>query len=515
LNANSSQKVKSGDLSPVTPSNEASGQTRSSLSGVINQRTVANSSATSLSARAIADQSTQVDSQSALNDALNSRVTPGGETDVQKSNAAIPSAAAQLINQALELIRDRNLDEFDIHPDIQAAIDAKIEKAQETDANDVRNLIADLKKTADAYAQSINASNATYENIYDVPAISITTKPSPTEDDILLGVALQESITSFTAFLSTGKMFPEQEKDPFALANENLESVSQMDSAQSSYPIVFPRGASLSLIAQQYLGDSTREHEIALLNNLKAPFIDEEGFEQSIFGASGRSFVVNEKDRLAINQKVTIKGTSLTSTSRNIINIEDIGGGKFKVTVDGPATLSIYVPGSSPKLKARLPFTVGSNDTILIPSSSTITDNLTTRVTPLGSKISYAEKVFKIDLGLDNRGRDLVVSADGDIKRSYGYTNAVQAIRLMVETQQGELEQHPEYGFPLVVGSASSDSPVDQIQSLIQQQIISDGRFSSAQVQSSFEGSVARVDILARGVAGSGLIPVSYEIGLT
>lgn len=503
------------DLSVTSPSDQTSGSTRASLRSVFNDRTQASSTATSNSARGIASQSLEVDSQAAFDDALNAKVTPGGETDIQKSNTAIPSAAAQLINEALELIRDSNLDEYEIHPDIQAQIDKKIEEAQQIDANDVRNLISDLKKTSNAYAQSINASNTTYEAIYDVPSISITTKPQPTEDDILLGVALQESITVFTAFLATGQMFPEQEKDPFAVANQNLETDSQMDSANSAYPIVFPRGSTLAMIAQRYLGDSTREHEIALLNNLKAPFIDEAGFEQSIFGAVGRTFVVNGKDNLAINQRITLRGNSLADSKRTIINIEDIGGGKFKVTVDGTANLNIYSPGTNPKLKARLPFTVGSNDTILIPSGNTIPDEITIRTTPLSSRISHAEKVFKIDLGLDASGKDLVVSAGGDIKRSYGYENATQAIRLMLETQQGELEQHLDYGFPATIGGRTTDSQIDQIQDLVQQRIISDDRFTTAQVTATFEGSVARVDILARGVAGSGLIPVSYEIGTT
>lgn len=507
------QKKSLSDLSVTTPSQQTSGTTQNSLTSAFNSRTEASSTATSRTASEIAKSSLQIDSKTALNDALNSKITPGGETDVQKSASAIPSSAGQLIDQALDLIKTANLDEFEIHPDIQTSIDAKIEATKSLDANDVRNLIADLKKTSDSWAQSINASNLVYEDIYDVPAITITTKPQPTEDDILLGVALQESISSFTSFLATGQMFPEQEKDPFVMANENMETVSQMSSAQSAYPIVFPRGSSLAQIAQEYLGDSIREHEIALLNNLKAPFIDEAGFEQSITGAINRSFVVDNREKLAIGQRIILKGTGLADSARSIINIEDIGGGKFKVSVDGAANLAIYSPGLTPKLKARLPFTIGSNDTILIPSAVSLENETTLRTTPLSSRISYSEKVFKIDLGLDTNGQDLLVSAGGDIKRSYGYENAVQAIRLMLETEQGELERHPSYGFPAVIGGRTSTSPIDQIKNLVQTRIMSDGRFTSAQVKVNFEGSVARVDILARGIAGSGLIPVSYEIG--
>jgi hypothetical protein len=354
--------------------------------------------------------------------------------------------------------------------------------------------------------------DADYAAAFGLPIV--TTTRVPTEDDVITNAALQEAKMNLTSTLATGQIFRDRDLDPFAIANENLSLDDQMLSPNSSFPVPFPRGRSLEDIAQQFLGDSNRWREIVLLNALRAPFIDEDGFDLDIFSANGRTFVVKDISKLTISQRVLISANTVSSTKRSILNIEDIGGNQWRITVDGQDNLSVYIPAALPKIHTRLPGCVGSGDVILLPSSATPDDPIAARPNALYARLTHAEKVFKIDLALDpETGRDLVANHSGDVKRSYGYENGAQAIRLALETENGELERHPDYGVAVPIGSPNSNITVKSFEEIVASRVRSDPRFNDADVTASIEGSVARVSVVAQGAAGTGKIPVEFEIG--
>jgi hypothetical protein len=267
-------------------------------------------------------------------------------------------------------------------------------------------------------------------------------------------------------------------------------------------------------LAQRYLGDAARAREIEVLNNLRAPYIDETGFILPIFGANGRTFVVTSIADLAIGQAITLQGTSVTTTRRHILNITDIGGGEFQISVDGLPNLSTFAPATTPTLQAFLPGTVGPGQTILIPSNNTPDEFAAIRPTPLFNNLSFAEQVFKVDIGLNTiTGHDLAVSAAGDVQFSFGYNNATQALRLAVEVERGELERHPNFGLPTPIGSRNSDVPLTESENLIRASVTNDSRFSGADVNLSIEGSQVNLSINAQGTSGTGQIPVTFEVG--
>jgi hypothetical protein len=391
---------------------------------------------------------------------------------------------------------------------VQDSIDQQIADSKEVTAKDVQVITAKLKEISENLAYANGLMDPTYATIFGLPAPHAAGR-TPTEDDLLLIAQIEDGRDAFIATLATGTVYGEKKDNPFTAASK--VSKSKVPTPISAIPVFVQRGSNLDDIAKYYLGDPNRAREIAILNELRAPYIDEAGFDLPIFLSSGRTFVVNDRSKLVANQAIRISGSGLTSTRRNILAIEDIGGGQFRITVDGKENLDIYSPSHSPTLNARAPGTVGSGDTILIPSASQPQEEIVARQTPLLERMTHAEKTFRVDIALDDNG-DLALGPDGDLAKSYGYKNAVQALRIAVETEKGELEQHREYGLDAGIGDTLSGAVLSQIQDSIKNTITSDPRFQNAGVVAVVDGTALNIRIDAVGSNGTGLIPIEFKV---
>jgi hypothetical protein len=366
-----------------------------------------------------------------------------------------------------------------------------------------------LQELSDNIAAQSGLLDSTYAQIYGVPAPGVSAK-TPTEDDLIMMADIQETVNSLIALTVSTDTFQTKEPDLFFEASNFLPDGESIPTPLSAYPVIANRGDTLEKISLIHLGDSNRAKEIAILNGLRAPYIDEKGFTLSISNAAGRSFIINDTNNLMMGQKILINGNGQASTRRTILNIENIGNYSYKVTVDGNSDLDRFGPVTSPYLKASKLGTVGPGDTILIPSGSPGDQTDEIRPTTLLSKLSYAEKIFKVDMALAANG-DLKVDPSGDISRSYGYSNAIQTIRLALETEKGSLGRHPNYGLPNIIGDNKKISKTEIIKS-IENRIKADPRFEDATVSVAVEGNTVKVRVNAQGAHGTGRIPVEFQI---
>jgi hypothetical protein len=147
---------------------------------------------------------------------------------------------------------------------------------------------------------------------------------------------------------------------------------------------------------------------------------------------------------------------------------------------------------------------------ILIPSGQS-NRSVNGRQTSLNERLSHAEKVFKVDMALSDTG-DLAIGTDGDILKSYGYKNAVQAIQIALETEKGELEQHLAYGLDAQVGEKLTGDLITGINQSCKDAVTSDPRFQTANVTARLDGSALNIRVDAIGSNGTGLIPVEFKV---
>ena len=441
-----------------------------------------------------------------------SEPSPNGQTPDAKISANSPSAlsAKKVFAYALEqpsMGSQILIDSIALPDNLQNDLESLKDEAREITTGNIRDLQIDLQETSDNLAQSIGMMDASYASTYGLPAP--TTGRAPTEDDIILMAALQEQKDGFGSILATGELLRETPSDPFVSANDNLPEGDSIETPASSFIARVNDGETLQTMALRTLGDASRWREIAILNDLKPPYITTQLLSKPFTAPSGRTILVSNVDDLAIGQSVNI--VTSTTTRRKILNIENLDS-SYRITFDGPDNLSSLVSSSVKKLTYAQPGTVVSGDSILIPSTGAADELLTLRPTPLYTRLTNAEKTFKVDVAVDDSG-DLRVGGDGDIIRSYGYDNATQAIKLALTVEKGELERHPDYGVAIPVGSRSSDIAIDDLNALVSSQIVSDGRFSDAQAKVTVDGSVVRVEVVASGVEGTGLIPLEFRSG--
>lgn len=445
------------------------------------------------------------------------RTSPTGETPTHSASSTGSLATAAKVVTLLATtpsIADQiNLSSLGTVPKVvQTQIDNEKAKGAALTSGDINRLVNKLQEISDNVAYSSGLMDASYAKTYGLPAPS-TPPRAPTEDDILLTAQVELAKSSFLESLASGTLFRELPDNPFLGANKIIPAEDKLISPTSAYAIIVNRGDTLEQIALTYLKNAKRARDIAVLNNLRSPYIDEEGFDLEITLASGRTFLVKDRSQLTIGQIVKLNGSGLPIARRKILDIQEISSASFKVTVDGNADLDIYTASTMPFLHTRLPGTVGSGDTLLIPSGSPadIVDH--TRPTSLSDRLTFAEKLFRVDIALQPNG-DLDIGPNGDLGRSYGYQNAVQALRLIIETEKGELHLHPSYGLNAKTGDKLSTSLVNEIKTRIRSAVVSDARFSDAAVTIVRTGTELNVRVDATGKQGSGRIPIEFKITL-
>jgi hypothetical protein len=252
--------------------------------------------------------------------------------------------------------------------------------------------------------------------------------------------------------------------------------------------------------------------EIATLNALKSPYIDETGFERYLLSnAEGRQFTVASIENLYINQIVTIYSNNQPRTMRRILNIETINDTNHLITVDGLDNLNVYTTSAQARIKAYLPGTVNSSNQIFIPSNLDAPDDIRARPIPL-FKADPLVGLSKVDLLLNDSG-DIALDNYKDIKLAGGMTNLIQALKLKFATPIRSLIKHPEYGSGVGPGTSTAEFTATDIYNKIKETIIADPRFSDIErLRVTLQGPTLTIEVSVRIANGNGILPLSFQI---
>jgi hypothetical protein len=433
------------------------------------------------------------------------------------------AAQQQELNPINEVFKspEENFDLFDgvdisslvLTPEQQAAIDDEIQNATLITQDDLRSYREDILSLALSISNNFGAGNTTYSNIYGIPAPKERATPMTIDETEILS-ALFEAIQAFDILTST-KLFDDSKKE------NSLEYVGNManqagipfENSTSKFLVPVPFGLTIEEISARYLENTDRWIEIATLNNLRSPYIDEDGFTYSLLSnATGRQFNVNDSlKQLYIGQKIMLSANTIPQFVRRITNIEKISDTNYLITVDGLADLDNLQTSLNAKIIGYLPGTVNSQDQIFIPSS--LPSDADDRIAlPPAFDNDRLTKISRIDWLLTDDG-DIAINGVGDFRIANGLNNLVQALKIKIRTKRGSLMRHPEFGIGINPGISLADVESGAIAQELTELITSDSRFSGIErLTIAINGPTMSIDMAVILANNSGIIPISFDV---
>src|SRR5690606_37592854 len=155
----------------------------------------------------------------------------------------------------------------------------EVDRVRNYNIDDLRDIRNTLYGLALDISNEFGANDATVNRILGRPAPKERLTPMTLEENEFL-VALMEAVTQMDILTATREVDESRRVNPIQFVGDYASQYGvPFESASTSKILVpVPFGKSLEEISLRYLGDANRWLEIATLNALRDPYIDEEGF---------------------------------------------------------------------------------------------------------------------------------------------------------------------------------------------------------------------------------------------
>lgn len=445
------------------------------------------------------------------------RINPFADSDIaNKFYAVFDTIAINSINLTIEE---------------QKIVQSEIDRVKAFSKNNFLALRREITSYRDTMSDQFGLSDSEYNRVYS--RSNAGTQVTATITDVNSLFTLEVAIKSIN-FILANLFAVDSAIDPFTLARTNANNP-EIDIGQysSGTLVKLNYGEDLSSLANRYLGDPNKWIDIAIANGLKAPYIDETGTLINLL-SNGHDNQINLSktdltgkpniEKLYLGQAVFLQSSSyIFPEQRNIISLREVPvSGEIIIELDGPRNLNIYTLADNASIRVYLPNTVNSAFFVLIPSTELPADTRQDEVPWFLSKAASDEKLTKVDFAVGEDG-DLQLTANGDLRLSYGVENAIQAIKLKIVTELGALRYHPTYGLISVLGNKNNniEDLKNTIIASLNTQIEADARFDRIEtlnvqylVNSQSNEGVAAVSInlTVRMAGGSRVIPISFTV---
>jgi hypothetical protein len=287
------------------------------------------------------------------------------------------------------------------------------------------------------------------------------------------------------------------------------------DVPTSKYLVPVPFGATLEAIAMIYLQDPNRWSEIATLNGLLPPYIDETGFVLKFqTNGSGNQFTVSSDLNLYVGQTIQLYSTVVPVYKRHILSIVKLTATSVLITVDGDSDLDLLTVANTASMRAFLPGTANSEQLIYVPGRGQAPDDPKLNSIPGISDADALIKLSGVDLLLTSDG-DLIITEDGDTRLAYGMAGLTQSLKLMMAVPRGSLLQHPGWGFGIAAGTSIADLTSTSILRAVKDTVAQDARFTGVNaLEILTKPPVLQINISTSLQGTSALLPVSVQIPL-
>lgn len=408
------------------------------------------------------------------------------------------------------------LDGLDLTPQQEDAIQREVDSVSLLTVDDFRAYRNYMVTLAADIANNFGAGNPAYSDIYGVkPPTSRAIPMSIEENEILLSI--YDALQVFDLLTSTKKYDDLKVENSLEYVG-GLASETEIDFQVSSSkkPAPVPFGLTIEEIAARYLEDADRWIEIVTINNLRSPYIDEDGFFLSFLSnGDGRQFTVEDtENRLYVGQKILMSSNLIPVFSRKIINLEEISENNYLVTVDGLGDLDLLKTANNAKMQGFLPGTVNSQNQIFLPvNASPLEDDRTHNINGLTDP--YLTKISKIDWLLKDDG-DIALDSLGDLRLANGLTNLIQSLKLKIRTKKGSLLNHLDYGLGIQPGVSIADIEAGAVISELNRMVEGDSRFQGVdKIFIKLSGPVLLVNMQVSVVNGGGVLPISLKVPIS
>jgi len=463
----------------------------------------------------------------AINDLISNRRLNEGLSRNQIENGALGDAAIQKLqtnpidnifdnpNEHFDLFDNISLDSLTLTPKQKDLFEEELAKVRILTINDFREYRQELLKLVDDIANNYGASDSTYAQIYNLQTPKIRSVPLSVQENEVME-SLFNAIQAYDALIATKQYDDLNIENPLeyvgGLADEAGIDFETFPSKQLQ-PVPF--GLTIEEIAARYLEDSNKWIEIVTLNNLRSPYIDEDGFELSLLSnAQGRQFNIdNSNNQFFVGQKIILQSLIVPPFSRKITDIEKIGDNNYLITVDGLANLDILTLSDQAKVKGFLPGTVNSQNQIYIPVNLPAQlDDRTFEIPNLNNP--NLTKISKVDFLLTDNF-DVAINSVGDFRLANGLTNLVQALKMKIRTKKGTLLRHLDFGLGINYGISVADVENGIIIDEMNQMIKSDDRFDFIEkIDITLKAPTLTVDMVISLANDTGVVPITFSTRL-
>lgn len=393
------------------------------------------------------------------------------------------------------------------------AIAQDVAAAQRMTAAEFTTIRDNLIQLSADFSDGIGLGNAAYDKVYD--RIPRTRAKVPTDRDYQVVFALNQAVTELSRLAASRTINRFRVDSMQYLAGLARRSGIAFTEPRSKFAVPFPYGSTLENLANKYLGAPDRWLEIAALNGLRSPYVDEMGFDLPLLtNGSDNSFCVGSAQNLFVGQQVWLGGQTVPRTVRRITRIDVQEVDQVLITVDGDPDLAQYTVIDRATMHAFLPDTVNSMQLLYIPSDQEPggLDHLVKDI-PGINQFDPLIRVGGIDLLLTSGG-DLVITPDGDAKLAIGLQNILQNVRIKLSVPVGSLLQHPDFGIGIEAGQSTADLDAKQLSQLLTKSFASDPTFSGVGGISVVKnGPTASLSMSLQVAGTSEFIPVSLDIG--
>ena len=354
---------------------------------------------------------------------------------------------------------------FPLPVSVTKTVNAYLGEQAAKSATDLKNEADTVLKMSDSFASVIGKMPQKYAETYGLQTNYIDSELNLDEFDAAASLLdIEQSLYALsTKAPSKEDQLPSTMEYVAGFANR---SGLAFTTPVSKFAIPFPYGMTLERLAQLYLGDKDRWHEIAVLNGLQSPFVDEEGWNlELLLNGNNNTVVVPYSSNVYLNQPVWVYSATKPREKRTVINLKRTGNSLI-VTLKGTPDLDKFKKIDGARLEGFLPNTVNSQQILFIPSSQNIPDQGVFDLIPGVDHFDPLLQIAGTDLLLDNDG-DLIITPDGGTKIAYGLQSIVQQAKIALSTERGSLLAHPGFGTSLGVGISTADiSPSDILSQL-------------------------------------------------